>query len=356
MSPKSALCQIKAESRLTEDTLEPVVVDVEVCRKLAGLLASQTIPLDREDSSLPAFSPIEIGNFYLLLVAMCHQTSPRGKPPLEGHVAGRHLRGWDFLSAKLEGAAQVNRELLSPHLWARITADDVRKLFRSDTMGDLLTDPAGRALLARDLGQKMLRRSWNEADQLYYAARGRIANGDPNLLDLLADFRAYDDPVRKKSFFFLALMRNADLWTYADPAELGAPVDYHEVRGHLRLGTVRVCDPDLRTKLLTGRYVTPEQDICIRHAVLKALMLVADFSGIRNPSQLHYLFWNVFRSCCTREDPHCKSCPGTCSLPVRYVPLASFPSGPRRCPFSEICESAGREPKLMEHSIDTDYY
>jgi hypothetical protein len=335
---------------------EPVVVNVEACRSLAALLRNRTIPVDCEDSSLQGFEPREVGNFYLLLVAICHQTSPRDKPSLEGKIGDRSLRGWDYLSAKLEASARTSTEILSPRFWMDITSEKVKELFRDEALGDRLSDPAGRALLIRDLGYKMVRNSWSWADQLYEAALGRVATGPHNLLELLADFRAYDDPVHKKSFFFLALMHNAGLWTYNDAEKLGAPVDYHEVRGHLRIGTVQIQDSDLNAKLVEGREVTQQEDISIRRAVHTALMLVSEYSGLRNPSQVHYMFWNVFRSCCTREHPHCNSCPPTCSLPARYVPLALFPGGIRHCPFSEVCQSAGREPKLLEHRVETDYY
>lgn len=340
----------------TPTLVDPVVVDTEVCRTLAAFLRSRTIPEDREDSSLSGFTASQAANFYLILVALCHQTSPRGKEPLEGTVGERHLRGWDYLSAKLEANARISSAILSPRYWARITERDLRGLFRDDTLGERLSDPADRAILIQDLGQMMLRHSWESAGQLYALCGGRIAIGRPNLLDLLAQFRAFSDPVRKKSYFFLALMRNAGLWTYADPENLGAPVDYHEVRGHLRIGTVQVRDPDLRSKLLAGKDVTPNEDISIRQAVHQAIMLISEYSALRNPSQVHYMFWNIFRSCCTRENPHCFSCPQTCSLPARYVPLALFPDGSRHCPFSNVCESVGVEPKLFEHSFQTDYY
>ena len=95
----------------------PLIVDVAACQRLGRLLAARTIPKDEEESTLAGFSREEIGNFYLLLVAICHQTSPRGRPPLEGTVNGVHLRGWDYLSAKLEAAARSNRELLGPTRW-----------------------------------------------------------------------------------------------------------------------------------------------------------------------------------------------------------------------------------------------
>jgi hypothetical protein len=336
--------------------LTSVTINTEICRSVAAFVRSHTIPEDREDSSLEGFTDQQIGNFYLLLVALCHQTSPRGKLPLEGTVENRHLRGWDYLSAKLEAAARKSSSVLSPHHWAGVEESDLTRLFRDEQLGERLSDAAGRAGLIRDLGKKMLNNSWESADDFYALSKGRIASGSPNLLGLLSQFRAYCDPVRKKSFFYLALMRNAGFWTYADPEQLGAPVDYHEVRGHLRIGTVEIRDPELRSKLLAGKEVTAEEDVSIRQAVHEALMLVSRYSGLKNPSRLHYMFWNIFRSCCTRENPHCYSCPPKCSLPARYVPLALFPDGTRHCPFAAVCESVGQDPKLVEHSFETDYY
>ncbi len=336
--------------------VEPVTVDVEACRNLATVLRSHSIPQDQEDSSLSGFLSSDVANFYLLLVAISHQTSPQGRKALEGTVGGSHRHGWDYLSAKLEAAVRVEPRILSPIVWAQITSDEVRSLFHDELLGDRLSDTEGRAELIRDLGRQMLRHSWKSAEEIYRASDGYIAGAGADLLSLLAEFRAYSDPVRKKSFFFLALMRNAGVWVYKDPSKLGAPIDYHEIRGHLRIGTVQILDPELQTKLIDGRTVTPEQDIAIRQAVQHALMLVSEFSGLRNPSQIHYLFWNVFRSCCTRDNPHCHSCPPSCTLPARYVPLALFPDGTRRCPFSNICQSAAREPKLLEPRTETDYY
>ena len=298
----------------------------------------------------------EISNFYLLLVAICHQTSPRGRPPLEGNVGERHFRGWDYLSAKLEAAVRETPDILSPTYWATVTGYGLRDLFRDKTLGDRLSDPSGRALLITDLGTKMLERGWAWADDICAEANGCVASGPNNLVKLLSLFRAYDDPVHKKTFFFLALMQNSGLWVYADGEKLGAPVDYHEVRGHLRIGTVQINDEELRAKLLSGRQVSAEEDVLIRDAVHKALMFISECSGLRNPSQLHYLFWNVFRSCCSRDNPHCNSCPASCSLPDRYVPLALFQAGERHCPFRSVCQSAGKEPKLVEHNFETDYY
>jgi hypothetical protein len=209
--------------------------------------------------------------------------------------------------------------------------------------------------LVRNLGEVMLGQGWLWLEELYTLAEHRVATGSPNLFGLLSGFDAYRDPVRKKSSFLLSLMRNSGLWAYPDNDLLGPPVDYHEVRGHLRIGTVTVEDLDLRHKLLNGLPVTAEEDIALRQAVSDAIMLLSRMTGLNNPSQLHYLFWNVFRSCCLREAPHCKGCGSACTLPERYVHLALDPDG-RRCPFARVCQSESAEHRYYEHNFETDYY
>src|SRR2546423_13871295 len=86
----------------------PVEINVVSCERLARIIKNQSIPLDKEETSLLGFSREEVGNFYLCLVAICHQTSPRGKPPLEGVVRGEHKRGWDYLSVRFEEAFRSN--------------------------------------------------------------------------------------------------------------------------------------------------------------------------------------------------------------------------------------------------------
>lgn len=233
-----------------------VAVDPNACLRVAEVLRSHSIPEDHEDSSLAGFTADQIGNFYLLLVAISHQTSPLGRKPLEGIVDGSRRLGWDYLSAKLEASARANPIVLTPPFWETVNGEDLQELFRDARLGDRLSDPEGRAKLIRDLGHKMSGNSWLSTDALYSRSGGYIERGNDGLLALLAQFCAYSDPVRKKSYFFLALMHNTGLWEYKDPAHLGAPVDYHEARGHLRIGTVRILSPELHTKLIKQLPVT----------------------------------------------------------------------------------------------------
>lgn len=335
---------------------ESVVVDHASCERVAAFIASKPVPLDREDSSLPGFPRALVGNFYLALVAICHQTSPRGREPLEGWVDGSRRRGWDYLFARLEERARSDLSLLMPNRWSTLSTDELRSLFHDAELGERLSNPELRARLLVDLGQEMELRGWSLADQMHDACRGRIATGSPNLLATLSAFRAYNDPVRKKSVFFLSLMRNSKLWRYADDELLGPPVDYHEVRGHLRLATVQVVDRALLNKIRRGDAVTAKEDVALRSAVYDAIMRISEMSGLKNPSQAHYLFWNLFRSICTRESPQCFALHANCSLPSRYMPVATDDQGGHRCPFASFCPSAGVADPICEHVIETDYY
>ena len=338
---------------ITVPGASPVRVDTKACERLASVLISQSIPLDKEDSSLSGFSDFEVGNFYLFLVAICHQTSPKGRPPLEGTVNGEPKRGWDYLAARLEAAVKADRSLLDPQRWSAITIAEFSAIFHDPELGDRLSEPDLRARLVQDLGQKMVSRGWCWFDDIFNLCPGVVASGDPNLFCVLAQFEAYNDPVRKKSCFLLALMRNFGLWKYVDDENVGPPVDYHEVRGHLRIGTVEVTDAGLRHKLLNGILVTAEEDILIRSAVYNVIMLLSELTELRNASQLHYLFWNVFRTHCLRDNPHCFDEART--LPDRYKHLSIF-GNDHRCPFSGVCASAHCNERFSEHTFETTYY
>ena len=335
---------------------EAIEVSSAACDRLATQIREHAVPIDREESRLPDLDRNDIGNFYLALVAICHQTSPQNRPALEGVVGGRHLRGWDYLSARFEQAVSSDPQLLFPERWRTVSAYDVAELFRDTQFGERLTDPGGRAKLIQNLGDVMKQHGCHRIDELYRASDCRLASGHSPLIPALSKFRAYDDPVRKKTYFFLALMQNSSVWEYADPQNLGPPVDYHEVRGHLRIGTVIIRDPSLRSKLLARESVSADEDVAIRSAVSQVLLYLSQATGLKNASRLHYLLWNIFRSCCTRDEPHCFACPSTCSLPPRYVAALHSKSVARACPYAAICTSSGRSTKLTEHVFETDYY
>lgn len=99
------------------DAQQRVRVNTEQVDHLAEFIKSHKhkLPPDQEDSSLEGLDSHQIANFNLLLVAICHQTTPKGLPMLEeGTVDGTHRRGWDYLSARLEEKVKKDMDLKSP--------------------------------------------------------------------------------------------------------------------------------------------------------------------------------------------------------------------------------------------------
>ena len=333
-----------------------VKVDRAQCQAVADLLRGVTIPEDREDTSLPGIPRAALPNFLLLVVAICHQTTPAtGEAPLEGWVDGKPARGWDYLLRRLAAETGRDARWVDAAAWQTIDAADLRSALHDARNGDRLTDPEGRAALIRNLGETMRERGWLDASAIHRLCGGRVEGQKPNLVSELGRFHAYRDPVRKKTYYFLALMRNFGLWTYADDADLGPPADYHEVRGHLRIGTVRVDDPMLVERLMKRQRVSVEEDNAIRACVVDAITSIARDVGV-TPSSAHYMFWNLFRNICTRERPQCFHLLPDNPLPARYTHLTALVPSGSGCPFAAVCQSAGREPMPQDPVVVTDFH
>lgn len=327
-----------------------VKVDRQVCDRLAALLRRVTVPIGVDH---PIFDDeVDFGSFFLLLVAICHQTQS-----VAGSVNGRTLRGWDYLQEKLLQQVKKDAGLLQRDRWRAMSGEGLTELFRDAVTGSSVPQAGERAQIVRNLGEVMCHLRWHRLQDLYIASKGRIATGKTNLLQLLRMFSAYRDPVFKKSFLLLGLMRDLGAWDYADDENLGPPIDYHEIRGHLRIGTIKVHDASLDEKLRKREHVLEEEDIAIRTAIVDAIAYIAQqISGV-DAMRLHYLFWNLFRNICTRAMPYCRSGSGKSpELPARYLHLIvrdDFSSG---CPFATACNTAQGDYPYIEHLFLTDWY
>ena len=327
-----------------------VQVDEIKCDEIVAILAKVKIPAYVEDEGFEELNVIEKSNFFLLAVGICHQTQY-----LEGVIAGKKFRGWDYLVNKLFSEAMKNREILNPKKWGKISVGELKEVFFDPTFKSTFSDLQGRVELIRNLGSVMEGKAWKSFEDLYYQANYFINDNDPSLIGLLNNFLAYNDPVLKKTYYLLGLMANSCDWEYADEHNLGPPVDYHEVRGHLRLGTIKISGEQLSYKLFKSYSVSKAEDIEIRESVSKAIIYISKKLKLRSPLTLHYLFWNLFRNICLRESPYCKQFPSEGQLPKRYRHFLEI-HGDLRCPFSFVCESVDKEDKILEHSFDTNWY
>lgn len=329
-----------------------VEVDRSQCRVLGKFLKTVILPQAQEEVMRYKISDRVMSNLYFAVVAICHQTTPHKGSALQGHVDGKLRRGWDYLREKWIRATEQNPALVSPISLANITAQDIESILFDAKFGSTISDLQGRTAILNNVGRRTIDLGIDDVWSLYELSSGSlVSQKDRSLIELLSQFTAYSaDPVQKKLFFFLSLMFNNGFWAYTDPENLGTPVDYHEVRGHLRYNTVRIVSNQLRDKILNDQEVTSDEDIQIRKAVFNAIMLVSRISN-RTPNDLHYFFWNIFRNCCRRDETHCNECGQHPSFPERYQLLS-----PTKCVFAASCKSAGSAVKLTDHVVNTSLY
>lgn len=333
-----------------------VSIDFEKAEQLAELLASANIPSEQEASAHTFCwngTANDLANCYFAIVAISHQTSPIGERRLQGRIDGDTKYGWDYLKEKFLIAANQDKALTTPRRWQVFTPQQLAELYRDKECGMTLNRVSERTLFINDLGRRLRAEGLCFIHDAFEASR-RTIGGDEGFLQFLSQFQAFADPLCKKSLFFLSLAINECGWSPTDLENLLSPIDYHELRGHLRIGTIIVNDEDLSRELYLGLPVTDSEDFFLRKAAQEVNNWIAE-KVQRTNSVLHYLLWNVFRSCCPRSagETHCSRCGQSCGLPDRYRQMNICTD---RCMFMEICQSAGQPAKLTEPPYVGHYY
>lgn len=304
MSPASLLGYHKVVTQMIE-------VDEGGVRRVAARLKTLKMDLGGLSQAVPqdAEARARLSNFWFFLVAMCQHTAS-----LQGTIDGRWLRGWDYL----EAASRRRMDLFTAPRLAELTAGGLQAILADDF------DPARSTLdrVEERLGQLhqcadlLLSDYGGDVDEIYRRSGGRLA-GEGGLLETLARFEPYGDPIRKKPFLLLMMLSAAGIWRLEDIEALRVPVDYHVMRVALRSGMVRVTDPRLDRMLKEREPATKQVDLLVRGRVEEACDLLVKASG-KSVFHVDMVLWHVGRSCCFyAHEPHCSRCPSTrrCALP-----------------------------------------
>ncbi|MBZ5535588.1 MAG: hypothetical protein LAO31_06500 [Acidobacteriia bacterium] len=336
--------------------MEKIVTASAQISKLVEILRISDLPSEEDRPTHPtrdSQGALLLANSYFALVSICHQTSPLGERRLEGIVDNVKLAGWDYLEGKFRWKIREEPQWASPEFWRALRPLDLSGLYEDPVFGKTLNRVNERALLLNDLGQRLMERGHSNVGESFDECRG-IIGGDSGFLAFLKTFEAYKDPVMKKAHLFLAIMVRELGWAIQDPENLRSPVDYHEMRGHLRMGTLLIQDQRLASKVQRGLTLTEEEDCEIRSKIQAVNTFISNQTGLR-VSVVHSLFWNLFRSCCHRlsNEAHCSGCGDSCNLLDRYKKLAIYKG---RCLFSEFCKSAEKPDKIMEPPYAGHYY
>lgn len=263
--------------------------------------------LFNEEFYPPKEADVEIvGMYFMALVSIDHRLSRPGRP-YEDLLYGRLYHGSDLLYRLAMVKFSEEPEFFTPQRLSSITLSDFCKVFNTNRAK--VPDPEVRTELLRDLGYKIVRLYNSSFSEFLKASNERIRGtlSKPGIVDNLRVFRAYEDPVEKKSFLLVKFLKARGIFKPIDLENMEVPVDNHLVRIAYRTGLVDV-QGDLWRKIYLGEEVTQVEDTLLRLIVRQAYKSVAIEAKVDVGLIDDYL-WNTGRTICTRErEPECSKC------------------------------------------------
>jgi hypothetical protein len=180
----------------------------------------------------PAFAHVPDADAALFLCAVDHQTGYEREHRVDGAgpFAGSELM-W------VVGLRSAHREpgMLTAARLKAASADDVSRWFY--IADETVADPQRRAALWRDLAEGLERDYDGSAERLLAACGGRLG-GEQGLIALLRPYRAYSDPLAKKSFLFAKIAERRGWLEVVDPESWEVAADNVLMRIALRSGLV----------------------------------------------------------------------------------------------------------------------
>jgi hypothetical protein len=220
----------------------------------------------------PDFSQAPGPDAALFLCAIDHRTGFCGAHRVAGDGP---FEGSDLLWALGCAAERGEPGLLSATSLASIDPGQVEELFRAGD--ETVAGAAERARLWRELAAGLKERYRGSAAELLAASGSRLG-GRGGLVDRLAEFEAYSDPLAKKSYLFAKIAARRGWFEVADPESWEVCADNVLMRLALRSGLVR-----------------PGPVEAVRLATREELKRVAGQAGI-DPPLLDDLLWELGRS------------------------------------------------------------
>jgi len=293
--------------------------------------------------------------FWFYVIAMCQATRT-----LQGYIDGKWLRGGDYLLAACRRRFDSDQDFFKANRMKSIREDNLKALLSDDGNPDHSTIDrvAERVGLLRDCARVLLKRFDGDIMRIHDVSEGYLTRRDgKGLLTLLKNFRAYRDPVEKKSFLLLLYLNESGVWKIRDLKNLKIAVDYHIMRIALRAGIVSLVDNALAFRLLQHKRVKQSEDYEVRKTVREACSLLSKHSG-HSIFEIDTMLWNMGRSCCFYEhDPICgfKICQkrDRCSFVKATDYLCSG-----KCIFDGACLGSRNVQyrKFWETNVYTEYY
>ncbi len=241
-------------------------------------------------------------SYFFTMVAIDHRTSIFKE--YKAKIGSEEYKGADLLWRLGIEMYERDPDFFLPQNLAKLTIDTVRKWLTIDKTE--IWDPGTRTLLLQDLGKKTVIYHNSKFTNILKKSEGRI-RGENSITRLLKQYRAYEDPVEKKTFLLIKFLTRRKLIQIKDPENLELPIDNHLTRIAIRLGIVEP-SKELEKLIQEEIELDKETDIEIRLTIRQAWKKLTQKAEIE-PTKLDDYLWNHGRKTCTPENPKCNQCP-----------------------------------------------
>ena len=299
----------------------------------------------------------DVAHFFFFITSIDHRTSPPNQS-FEGTIDGTYFQGADLLWHLSLRKFEENPKFFHPLKMAKITDKMVTEWFTiKQPFPVTIRNPSERAALLRNGGKLLLERYQGSVLNLLDKAEHRVSTqpkkASSGLLHLLSQFKAYEDPAKKKSYLLLKFLLRRNLWTVIDNYQIRIPVDNHLTRIALRTSIVKV-SADLASLLREQKPIALDADILLREKIGDAYSQVGQYAK-RSVLELDDFFWHFGRQCCVVTNPTCVS---GCTTDCYVVEQLLNESCRGTCPLSTICPASTNETHraLIEPKLETWYY
>lgn len=330
-----------------------IEVNISQCKKIGQVVKNLRLRSSFYEREFIAFKADKETKLraYFYAVAICHQTHTLINKK-------DNLKGWEYLEQVYGQLARENSELLDPSYLAELTSQELseklKPLFADSGNPDhcTLDRLEERSRLLIDSGKVIKEKYDNKIFNLVAKSDGYLIKDGDGLYELLEQFEAYADPMRKKSTILIKFAQDADLLKVKDPENMIVAMDYHMQRVLLRMGCVEINDPELKNKLFNKEPLESDEEI--RSACIEALRIIgqtADYPA----DKMNDFFWPLGRSCCKElllcVDKKCNKNP--CTF-FQVVELDNH----EKCLFAEVCKASkdNEYRKFWQPIVQTHYY
>ena len=287
--------------------------------------------------------PESVSRFFFFMVAIDHRVSRPSKPYI-AEINGEVYEGADLLYRLGKITYDEDPSFFDPNRLKYISAHDIKKKF--DISNAAIPDPETRAELLRDAATKLLEFYKGEVINIIKESKNFLKHKGRGFIERLRIFKAYSDPVEKKSYLLAKFLERRKILEVKDWWNAEVPVDNHLVRIAFRLNLVTL-DKETENRIRRYEEFKWHEDVEIRLAIRLAYKHLSKTLGI-SPFYLDDFLWLFGKRCCNTEKPVCKSrCNDKCYEIKGCI---------ENCIFLELCKEANATRPITEYNYYSTWY